>query len=49
MKIFVSGGLEEHDIPRLNPVVDAYGIRTAISSASVVDFSMDIVEVNGRP
>lgn len=49
VKIFVSGGLEEHDIPKLNPIVDAYGIGTAISNASVVDFSMDIVEVNGRP
>lgn len=49
VKIFVSGGLEEEDIPTLNPVVDAYGIGTAISNAPVVDFSMDIVEVNGKP
>lgn len=49
VKIFVSGGLEEQDIPKLNPVVDAYGIGTAISNAPVVDFSMDIVEVNGKP
>jgi nicotinate phosphoribosyltransferase len=49
VKIFVSGGLEEEDIARLNPVVDAYGVGTAISNASVVDFSMDIVEVNGEP
>ncbi len=49
VKIFVSGGLEEEDIPKLNPVVDAYGIGTSISNAPVVDFSMDIVEVNGKP
>ncbi len=49
VKIFVSGGLTEEDITRLNPVADAYGIGTAISNASVVDFSMDIVEINGRP
>jgi nicotinate phosphoribosyltransferase len=49
VKIFVSGGLGEEDIPRLNPVVDAYGVGTAISNAPVVDFSMDIVEVNGEP
>ncbi len=49
VKIFVSGGLEEEDIPRLNSVVDAYGIGTSISNAPVVDFSMDIVEVNGKP
>jgi len=49
VEIFVSGGLGEEDIPRLNPVVDAYGVGTAISNAPVVDFSMDIVEVNGEP
>lgn len=49
VKIFVSGGLGEEDIPRLNPVVDAFGVGTAISNAPVVDFSMDIVEVNGEP
>jgi nicotinate phosphoribosyltransferase len=49
VKFFVSGGLKEEDIPRLNPLVDAYGIGTAISNAPVVDFSMDIVEVNGEP
>jgi nicotinate phosphoribosyltransferase len=49
VKIFVSGGLEEGDITRLNPVVDAYGVGTAISNAPVVDFSMDIVELNGEP
>jgi nicotinate phosphoribosyltransferase len=49
VKMFVSGGLEEEDIPRLNPVADAYGIGTSISNSPVVDFSMDIIEVNGRP
>ncbi|MGZ4942085.1 MAG: nicotinate phosphoribosyltransferase [Halobacteriota archaeon] len=49
VKIFVSGGLTEEDVPRLNPIVDAYGIGTSISNAPVVDFSMDIVEVNGKP
>lgn len=49
VKLFVSGGLDEEDIVRLNPAVDGYGIGTAISSARVVDFSMDIVEVDGKP
>src|SRR5512143_594564 len=49
VKLFVSGGIKEDDIPGLNPVVDAYGIGTSISNAPVVDFAMDIVEVEGRP
>jgi nicotinate phosphoribosyltransferase len=30
-------------------VVDGYGIGTSISNAPVVDFAMDIVEVEGKP
>lgn len=49
VKIFVSGGIQEKDISKLNPLVDAYGIGTSISNAPVVDFSMDIVELDGTP
>lgn len=49
VKIFVSGGIKEEELPLLNPLVDAYGIGTSISNAPVVDFSMDIVEVDGEP
>ncbi|MDY9923920.1 nicotinate phosphoribosyltransferase [Methanobacterium sp.] len=49
VKFFVSGGIKEQDLPLLNPLVDAYGIGTSISNAPVVDFSMDIVEVDGKP
>lgn len=49
VKLFVSGGISEEDILRLNPLVDAYGIGTSISNAPVVDFAMDIVEVGGEP
>jgi len=49
VKFFVSGGIKEQDLPFLNPLVDAYGIGTSISNAPVVDFSMDIVEVDGKP
>ncbi|UCF86817.1 MAG: nicotinate phosphoribosyltransferase [Nitrospiraceae bacterium] len=49
IKLFVSGGIKEHDLPVLNPLVNAYGIGTSISNAPVVDFAMDIMEVNGRP
>jgi nicotinate phosphoribosyltransferase len=49
VKIFVSGGIGERQIRELNPVVDGYGVGTAISDAPVVDFSMDIVEIDGAP
>jgi nicotinate phosphoribosyltransferase len=49
VKIFLSGGVDEYEILALNPVVDAYGVGTSISNAPVVNFAMDIVEVDGRP
>jgi nicotinate phosphoribosyltransferase len=49
IKLFVSGGLDEDDILKLNPVVDGYGIGTSISNAKVVDFAMDIMEIEGKP
>ncbi|MBC7247773.1 MAG: nicotinate phosphoribosyltransferase [Actinobacteria bacterium] len=49
VKIFLSGGLDEYDILRYNPYADAYGVGTSISNAPVVDFSLDIVEVEGEP
>lgn len=49
VKLFVSGGIKEDDIPILNPLVDAYGIGTSITNAPVVDFAMDIMEVEGKP
>jgi len=49
IKLFVSGGLDEEDILKLNPLVDGYGLGTSISNARVVDFSMDIVEIEGKP
>lgn len=47
--IFISGGLDEESIPDLNEVADAYGVGTAISNSPVVDFSLDIVEIEGEP
>jgi nicotinate phosphoribosyltransferase len=49
VKLFVSGGLDEEDIAKLNPLVDGYGLGTSVSNARVIDFSMDIVEVEGKP
>jgi len=49
VKLFASGGLDEKGISELNPLVDAYGIGTSISNAPVVDFSFDIIEIEGVP
>lgn len=49
VKIFVSGGLDEKRILSLNPVVDAYGVGTSITNARVIDFAMDIIEIDGKP
>jgi nicotinate phosphoribosyltransferase len=49
VQLFVSGGLDEAEILKLNGVADAYGVGTAISSAPVLNFSMDIIEVAGTP
>jgi nicotinate phosphoribosyltransferase len=47
--LFVSGGIDEEAIVELNPVADGYGVGTWISGAPVVDFSMDLVEIDGKP
>ena len=49
VKIFVSGNIDEKAIQELYHLVDAFGVGTSISNAPVVDFSLDIVEVEGKP
>ena len=49
VQLFVSGGLDEYEIARLTPVADGYGVGTSLSNAPVIDFAMDIVEIEGRP
>jgi nicotinate phosphoribosyltransferase len=49
VKLFASGGLDERTVAGLSKVVDAFGVGTSISNAPVVDFSMDIVEIEGVP
>jgi nicotinate phosphoribosyltransferase len=49
VKIFVSGGIDEGKIVELNRLVDAYGVGASISNAPVIDFALDIVEVDGHP
>ena len=49
IKLFASGGIDEEEVLRLKPVVDAFGVGTSISDAPVVDYSMDIMEIDGVP
>ena len=49
VKLFASGGLDEKEVAELKPLVDAYGVGTCISNAPVVDFAMDIMEIEGKP
>ena len=49
VRFYVSGGLDPEAILELNPVCDGYGVGTHISAARTIDFSLDIVEIDGRP
>ncbi len=49
VKIFLSGGLSRADVAAYRDVADAFGVGGAIANAPVIDFAMDIVEIEGRP
>ncbi|MCH7646397.1 MAG: nicotinate phosphoribosyltransferase, partial [Nitrospinae bacterium] len=49
VKIFLSGGISAKDIAEYSDIVDGFGVGTSISSAKVIDFSLDIVEIEGEP
>lgn len=49
VKIFVSGGLDLEDMLHLKDIVDSFGVGTSLSTAATLDFSMDIVEMDGKP
>ncbi len=49
VRLFASGGLDEQNLRELSPIVDAFGVGTCISNAAVVDFAMDITEIDGAP
>lgn len=49
VQLFVSGGLNEDSLKDIVDAADGFGVGTSISSATTVDFSLDIVEINGRP
>jgi nicotinate phosphoribosyltransferase len=49
VRMFISGDIDEEKILEYNSVADAYGVGTHISNSPVVNFAMDIVEIEGRP
>jgi nicotinate phosphoribosyltransferase len=49
IKLMVSGGLDENKVRELKEVVDLFGVGTYISNSPVVDFAMDIVEIEHKP
>ncbi|HUF94221.1 MAG TPA: nicotinate phosphoribosyltransferase [Candidatus Limnocylindria bacterium] len=49
VKLIASGGIDEYEILRLNPVADSYGVGTSIANAPVLNFALDIMEIDGQP
>ena len=49
VKILASGGIDEYEILQLNPLVDGYGVGTSIANAPVLNFALDIMEIEGKP
>ncbi|MEW5760913.1 MAG: nicotinate phosphoribosyltransferase [Candidatus Thermoplasmatota archaeon] len=50
VKIFVSGGLDEKNIPSLiDAGADGFGVGTSLSNAPTINFAFDVVEVDGLP
>jgi nicotinate phosphoribosyltransferase len=47
VKIFLSGGVTREDVLAYRDCVDAFGVGGAIANAPVIDFAMDIVEIEG--
>ncbi len=48
--IMISGGLKKDQLKELREAgAKVFGVGTSISSARVIDFGMDIVELNGKP
>ncbi|SDQ20632.1 nicotinate phosphoribosyltransferase [Natronobacterium texcoconense] len=47
--VFCSGGIGPDAIRNLRDVADGFGVGSHITSAPSVDFSLDIVEVEGEP
>ncbi|WP_119067626.1 nicotinate phosphoribosyltransferase [Rubrobacter indicoceani] len=48
VRMFASGGIDVEYIQHLDPVCDAFGVGGAIADAPMIDYSLDVVEVNGE-
>jgi nicotinate phosphoribosyltransferase len=48
VKIFLSGGVTREEILAYRDIVDAFGVGGSIANAPVIDFAMDIVEIEGK-
>lgn len=48
VKIVLSGGLSVKDVYELRDIVDSFGVGTTIAGAPPIDFSLDIVEKEGK-
>ncbi len=49
VKVLISGGLGEADLPNLVKAgADGFGVGTSIANSPTIDFSLDIVEKEGR-
>ena len=49
VQIFLSGGVTREEVIAYRDIVDAFGVGGAIANAPVIDFGMDIVEIEGIP
>ncbi|SNR37604.1 nicotinate phosphoribosyltransferase [Halorubrum vacuolatum] len=49
LPIYVSGGLGPDDLRELRDVVEGFGVGGYVSNADPVDFSLDLVAVDGTP
>ncbi len=50
IQVIVSGGIREENVKELIEAgADGFGVGTTISSASTIDYAMDIVEVDDKP
>ncbi len=47
VKIFLSGGVTRDEVIAYRDIVDAFGIGGTIANAPVIDFALDIVEIEG--
>jgi nicotinate phosphoribosyltransferase len=46
---WISGGIDEYEIPIYEPMVAGFGVGTKLANAPVFDFALKIVEVDGEP